>query len=249
MWFPTDGSQEWLNESDAELAVRITQLFPEDCLVGEVGVWKGAWSSVVLMNQENSRVIGIDPYPNGKPAKLVMEKRMVELGVESRFSLFDSTSDIPSQLVFSFVHIDGLHTENAVLSDLEAISSRLAPDGVIVVDDFTSPWFPGVQSALYKFIGENGFRIFLVSMQKAYITRSANAPRMWDAIKNLRDDLKYGQIWENLAESLPESEYRYVQKTDVLGQDVLICSPREGSSIVANPKKLSLVSRLRLLMN
>ena len=145
------------------------------------------------------------------------------------------------------MHIDGLHTENQVLSDLEAISSRLTPDGVIVVDDFTSPWFPGVQSALYKFIGENGFRIFLVSMQKAYITRSANAPRMWAAIKNLRDDLKYGQIWENLAESLPE--YRYVQKTDVLGQAVLICSPREDSSYVSNPKKLSLVSRLRSLMN
>lgn len=247
MWFPTDGSQEWLSKSDAELAIRITELFSEDCLVGEVGVWKGAWSSVILMNQANSRVIGIDPYPNCEPEKLLMQKRMEGLGVESRFSLFDSTNDIPSTALFSFVHIDGLHTEDQVLSDLKSISSKLIPDGVIGVDDFTNPWFPGVQSALYKFLAENDFRIFLVSMQKAYITRSANAPRMWTAINNLRDDLKYGQIWENWAESFPA--HKYIQRTDVLGQAVLICSPREDSSIVPNPRKQSLVSRLRSLMN
>jgi hypothetical protein len=225
MWFPTDGSQEWLSKTDAELAVKITQLFPEDCLVGEVGVWKGAWSSVILMNQENCRVIGMDPYPNCQPEKLLMENRMVEIGVESRFSLFDSTDGVPPTALFSFVHVDGLHTEEQVLSDLKAISSKLTPDGVIVVDDFRNPWFPGVQSALYKFIGKNDFRIFLVSMQKAYITRRANAPRMWTEIKNLRDDLHYGQIWENWAESFPA--HKYIQKTDVLGQAVLICSPRE----------------------
>ena len=229
MWFPTDGSQEWLSKSDAELAIRITKLFSENFLVGEVGVWKGAWSSVILMNQANSRVIGIDPYPNCEPEKLLMQKRMGGLGVESRFSLFDSTNDIPSTALFSFVHIDGLHTEDQVLLDLKSISSKLIPDGVIVVDDFTNPWFPGVQSALYKFLAENDFRIFLVSMQKAYITRLANAPRMWAAIRNLRDDLKYGQIWESWAESFPG--HKYIQKTDVLEHPVLICCPREGSNI------------------
>ena len=247
MWFPTDGSQEWLSKTDAELAVKITQLFPEDCLVGEVGVWKGAWSSVILMNQKNCRVIGIDPYPNCEPEKLLMEKRMVELGVESRFSLFDSTNCVPSTALFSLVHIDGLHTEDQVLSDLKAISSKLTLDGVIVVDDFINPWFPGVHSALYKFIGENDFRIFLVSMQKAYITRRANAPRMWTEIKNLQDALQYGQIWENWAESFPA--HKYIQRTDVLGQAVLVCSPREDSSLVPSPRKQSLVSRLRSLMN
>ena len=247
MWFPNDGSQEWLSKTDAELAVKIRQFFSEDGLVGEVGVWKGAWSSVILMNHASSRVMGIDPYPNFEPEKLLMQKRMNELGVESRFSLFDSTIDIPSEAVFSFVHIDGLHTENQVLSDLKAISNKLTPDGVIVVDDFTNPWFPGVQSALYKFLAENDFRIFLVSMQKAYITRSVNAPRMWTAINNLRNELKFGEIWENLAESLPA--YKYLQVTDVLGQAVLICSPREDSSIVPNLKKRSLTSRIRALIN
>lgn len=224
MWFPNDGSEEWLSRSDAEMSVAIATAISEECRVAEIGVWKGAWSSVILMNMNGSQVIGIDPYPGCEDEKQIMRTRISELGVSSRFALFDSLEDVPEGSLFDFVHVDGLHTEKQVESDLAVVSRMLDIGGVIAVDDFTSPWFPGVQSALYRFILENDYRMFLVSMQKAYITKTNNAPVMWNMIKGLKDDFEFCEISENAAEKYPD--HRYVQRTDVLGQPVLVSSPR-----------------------
>jgi predicted O-methyltransferase YrrM len=223
MWFPNDGSEEWLNKADAELAIKILSAKIGESSVCEIGVWKGAWTSVILKNIPNSKVIGIDPYPNCGSEKITMLNRIKKLGLESKFSLVEQIIDLPVSVKFDLVHLDGLHTEEQVTSDLELISKRLFKDGIIVVDDFVSPWFPGVQSALYRFIHNSDYRIFLVSMQKAYVTRNDNANRMWNTMKELNESLEYSQLWENWAEAYPA--HRYVQKTDILGQPVLISSP------------------------
>jgi predicted O-methyltransferase YrrM len=224
MWFPSDGSEEWLSKSDAEMAVRMAAALSDECRVAEIGVWKGAWSSVILMNLEKSNVIGIDPYPQCEDEKLIMTNRMLELGASKRFTLYDSLDELPKESLFHFVHVDGLHTEKQVMSDLAKVSEMLAVGGVIAVDDFTSPWFPGIQSAMYRFILENDYRIFLVSMQKAYITRTDNAPVLWQLIKDMKDDFEFCEIYENAADMYPD--HRLLQETDVLGQPVLVSSPR-----------------------
>jgi len=239
MWFPNDGSEEWLSKSDAEMGVRIATSLSKACRVAEIGVWKGAWSSVILMNLNGSRVIGIDPYPGCEDEKQIMRTRLRDLGVSSRFELFSSLEAVPEGNLFDFVHVDGLHTEKQVESDLAEVSRMLDVGGVIAVDDFTSPWFPGVQSALYRFMLQNDYRMFLVSMQKAYITKANNAPTMWNLIQGMKGDFEFCEISENAADKY--SDHKYVQNTDVFGQPVLISSPRH------HPKE-SLTSKVQGLL-
>jgi hypothetical protein len=224
MWYPNDGSEEWLSRSDAELCIKLALLSNPKCTIAEIGVWKGAWTSVLLKNVVDSVVIGVDPYPNCIEEKEVMVERINRLKLEKRFSLFKSIDEIPRSFSFDLVHVDGLHTEQQVYQDLSKISQRLNDWGIMIVDDYNDYWFPGVQSGLYKFIHEGKFRIFLVSPQKAYITTKNHAPKLWELLYSLKNDFKYSSIYKNWADAYPM--YRYLQESDVLGQPILICSPK-----------------------
>lgn len=47
-----------------------------------------------------------------------------------------------------FVHVDGDHTYAAVRHDVELAASHLAPDGVVVIDDFLHEWYPDVTEGI-----------------------------------------------------------------------------------------------------
>jgi predicted O-methyltransferase YrrM len=70
------------------------------------------------------------------------------------------------------VHIDGEHTRGAAAHDLALAASRLAPGGVIVVDDVLHAWYPDITLAVGAFLEANPeFRAFAIIDREAELMR------------------------------------------------------------------------------
>lgn len=54
---------------------------------------------------------------------------------------------------FRLFSVDGGHTVIHALNDLQLAEAFLAPAGVVIVDDFCHPGFPGVTEAIFKYLG------------------------------------------------------------------------------------------------
>lgn len=79
---------------------------------------------------------------------------------------------------FRFIHIDGGHSREQALFDLELCSRHLMPGGTIVMDDYHHPAWPGVTQATDEFLAANdGFEVLAdlnrhgALGRKIYLTR------------------------------------------------------------------------------
>ena len=227
IYFPEDGSEQWLNEVDVRLAVGILQSFlPANPEVLEIGVWKGGWTSSVLMNVAGAQVVGVDPYPGVETVRVEMLARIKALNLTQRFRLYRSLPEVPGPKQFDLIHIDGDHGEEATWKDLEFAFSRLRPGGVIVVDDFSHPLFPGVASALYRFSFQFGLRVFLVTKSKAYLAHAPRARELYSAAL----EAQLGSPTVLLSRSYEEARnFPYAQSAKVLGQPVLFARIKRSS--------------------
>lgn len=61
---------------------------------------------------------------------------------------------------FRFIHIDGGHSQEAALADMRLCAAHLAPQGVMVMDDYENRYWPGVTAAVDLFLAER--RDFMV---------------------------------------------------------------------------------------
>jgi hypothetical protein len=61
---------------------------------------------------------------------------------------------------FSFCHVDGGHSSEETFRDLELCSELLVPSGILVLDDYFNPDFPGVSEGAVRFmIADKGERL------------------------------------------------------------------------------------------
>ena len=162
-----ESDDEWMIPKEALLANAILNTFEEQKrLAVEIGVLHGAWSLNILRNVKMSSVLAVDPYPNLSNLKDKMLDRLKPFD----FTLFSDCNDVISDEKASLIHIDGLHTETAVYTDLHWAADNLAEDGVIIVDDCLQPIFPGVAAGWLKFVFETNFVPFLCTGSKIYLT-------------------------------------------------------------------------------
>lgn len=232
IWWPHDGSDEWLGRTDGLLAVRLLQQMTPDRAdpmsrldpVLEVGVWKGAWTSVVLMNTPSVRLFGVDPYPNLGHVRDLMRSRLTGLGLTPRFDLLETLEQLPSSQRYSMIHLDGEHSERAVTHELEFASTHLAEGGVIVVDDVRNFWFPGIAAALYHNLERLGLRIFATSHSKAYVSTTAHSDRYYKMAADIctKSALNSWTAYEGWGDTVP-----YPNSTVVLDQPVLLIGDRQ----------------------
>lgn len=136
----------------------------------EVGVFRGAWATTLLMNSNSAKLTGIDPYPfDDGPS---MRERLLEdlnsLQLGHRFTLVPDWTQAP-KIETDLIHIDGLHTQPAVERDLHEAMLRLTNKGLLIVDDFRNMWFPGIGAALYPFLQESRLAMAAVTEDKANI--------------------------------------------------------------------------------
>ncbi len=221
MWFPSGSSAVWLNKVDLAVPLRILEELDsfgsDDLQLLEVGVWRGAWVTGILMNRRGIEAVGIDPYPNLDPIRTEMWKRLKALRVDSRFLLVKDFSEVPKNRFFDLIHVDGEHSEGAALRDLEMADKLLKPRGVIVIDDLNNFWHPGVASALHMFMVSNDYRMFAITASKGYLARRDFATEI------------FGSLWRRkISGRLTFHEERalmpYGEATAVLGQPVLIAT-------------------------
>jgi hypothetical protein len=150
-----------------------------------------------------------------------MLKRIESFGVDNRFKLFSSIQDLGNLATsFGMVHVDGEHSEKQTYLDLVDSSRRLNGGGVIILDDVNTAWFPGVSSAMHRFMIEQEFRMFMTTKGKAYLARKEFAEVLYIKLINnefLNANTEILQRYSNNS---------YEQSTSVYGQEVLICRPK-----------------------
>lgn len=61
---------------------------------------------------------------------------------------------LPAGQRFRFAHVDGGHSKDAALNDLRLCAHHLLPGGVIAVDDYRHPSWPGVSEGVEQFLAE-----------------------------------------------------------------------------------------------
>lgn len=221
-YFPTGGSQEWLEERDARLCVHLLQRLLRDNrppYALEFGVWKAAWTSVILANVQTCIPDGIDPYPGLPEVRESALNRLASLGLMHRFSLSSDFNSYHKDRLFDLVHVDGEHSEAAVWKDLHNAYSVLAPLGVIVVDDINNYWHPGIASATYQFCERVDLRLFMTTGTKAYLARSQVARNLSMELQTEIPSLNVGLVaYESWGEAMG---FPYWESGEVMGQTVL----------------------------
>ncbi|MHC4950023.1 MAG: class I SAM-dependent methyltransferase [Planctomycetota bacterium] len=82
---------------------------------------------------------------------------------------------------FRFMHIDGGHSKEQTFQDLVLCGRHLMNKGVIAVDDFYHPDFPGVKEGVQEFLSMHPDFLILADLnrhgafgRKLYITRKAD---------------------------------------------------------------------------
>ena len=222
IWFPEDLKGEWLRPLDIVASIATLSNVDERNDVLEIGVWKATWTLSILKNTLTTRVVGVDPYPGLGKIREEMRTRIINHEAQERFSLYANINDIEIQgMRFGLVHVDGEHSEKQTYMDLVESNKLLSLHGAIVVDDVNVDWFPGVSSAMYKFMQEYDFRMFLMTSSKAYLARKDVANNFYESLYKSELLLKYAELYT----SHPFKFYE--QDTSVLGQKVLIGKPKK----------------------
>src|SRR5262249_3270874 len=57
-----------------------------------------------------------------------------------------------------FVFLDGDHSEKAVREDLQTWYPLIKPGGILGIHDYSNPDFPGVESAVDRFLEQQGLK-------------------------------------------------------------------------------------------
>jgi hypothetical protein len=86
---------------------------------------------------------------------------------------------------FRWVHIDGDHRAETVLNDLGIADGLLHARGIICVDDFFSPRYPGITYAVLQYLQAHpeGLTLFLCGFNKGYLVRPSAARPYMEAIR------------------------------------------------------------------
>ncbi|MEZ0092179.1 class I SAM-dependent methyltransferase [Streptacidiphilus sp. EB129] len=69
-----------------------------------------------------------------------------------------------------FAHIDASHLYEHVIGDIRVAREALAPDGVVVLDDYRSEHTPGVAAAVWEAVATMGLTPIVLSSSKLYAT-------------------------------------------------------------------------------
>lgn len=239
---PSGQAFEFLDPVDALIAALLKDFWGEAFAALEIGVYLGGWSQVVLLNAADSSVVGVDPYP--EPEGLIPQQRCLQeltrRGLIDRFTLVSEVEQVDRHSTFQVVHIDGMHDEEHALKDLVFAESHLSENGLVIVDDYRHPWFPGVSSALYQFLSRNTFQMIAATPDKAYLARCQSASQLRTRMEATLKPFKKIEVVDDVGNGKFDSLYS--RSTSVMGSTVLLIRKRPVSRIRHYLERLGLMS-------
>lgn len=235
-----DDTTEWLRPVDLFLGIELMRATIDGTTAEpsalEFGVWKGAWLIQLVESHPKTFGLGIDPYPGSPTLRQQVLDRAARRGLSERIKLVSTPQEACEQdcqstevhRKFSVIHIDGLHDEQHALEDLRYAAEHCSPMGAVIVDDYLHPAYPGVASAMYQFLHERQFAMFLVTRNKAYLCPSQDHAERLDSVVRILDGS--GLEWERY--SGERTGPRYVQRPDVMGFPVALCLHAANDALV-----------------
>ena len=171
----------WFSPDAYLLITAYNQLLADYGLAGdvlEIGVHHGLSAiGMAALRGEEGRFIAVDPFPAPD-----MRPRFLE-NLSSFYEdlSFLTTIEAPSASVrprdlgsrFTLCHVDGWHGERETYADLELSAAILRPGGLVALDDYFNPVFPGVGEAAVRFNIEHPgtFRPVAIGFNKALFQR------------------------------------------------------------------------------
>ena len=194
--------------------------------VCEIGVAFGR-SAIALSNYsqptDNIYLYDIN-FENG-----ITESNLKKYGTSNNIEwrLQDTTTLTPDTITFSkplrLLHIDGCHEDVAVYKDLVNFSTKMSKDGVIVVDDYNDPEYPGINSATLRFLFQNKeWVIYAIGTNKAYLCHVDNRKKY--ILKTLEIIEEHNKLGLQFKTHL----------RDINGKNVLLCCSREDGKVDVN---------------
>lgn len=176
-------------------ALRRTMLekMPKEGLCIEIGVWRGEFSSILIEKLAPKNLYLIDPWAvqddDAGGASLaggqdVDRMNLIHDQVAAKFTdeitagsvAIIRDFSVPALATFEdacidFAYIDGDHSYEGVLSDLEALLPKLKNGGVAMMDDYHQKgwWGDGVIRALNKFVGNHPGHFRFKAIQGAQV--------------------------------------------------------------------------------
>jgi predicted O-methyltransferase YrrM len=134
----------------------------------EIGSYHGRSTALLAARlQEGERVVVCDAFESEtedsyaerpSPETLMRNLRRVTPSLEAArveiHECFSNDLELAPDRQFRFIHIDGGHSREQALFDLELCSRHLLPGGTIVMDDYEHPNWPGVTEATDAFLAQ-----------------------------------------------------------------------------------------------
>lgn len=144
----------------------------------EIGSYHGRSTSALVRGLRDGEAVTVcDPMellfpddPNAPNAGLVranVAKANPGMNPDSLkiFNVLSKDLNLDGQ-TFRFIHVDGSHTHDDALLDLRLAREHLIRGGVIVVDDYDHPDWPGVVTAVAEFRAENPDLVELADLNR-----------------------------------------------------------------------------------
>lgn len=97
----------------------------------------------------------------------------------------DLTPELLDNKKFRIWHIDGLHSFEDTLADLELGAKMIGEHGVIIADDFLNQDWLGVGQAVNEFLRTFDFCLVAQGSNKTFIVRKSDYQMYYDALKVL----------------------------------------------------------------
>ncbi|OQW74000.1 MAG: hypothetical protein BVN35_10855 [Proteobacteria bacterium ST_bin11] len=193
----------WLGEDTVLQITRINSVQTKLGIsgnVGEIGVHHGKlFILLYLLMQNEEQAIAIDIFEqqnlnidkSGRGDLSIFERNLeTYAGGKSKLKTInaDSTTigakEILSELggKLRLFSIDGGHLPNIVRHDLNTAASAICDGGVVILDDYFNPEFPGVSEGVNQFFLLDNKELvpFFVGINKIYLTTSKYAEHYMD---------------------------------------------------------------------
>ena len=236
----------WLSRESIAQILRIQQIQLDLHIaghVGEIGVHHGKlFILLYLLAREDENALAIDIFDrqelnvdqSGKGSLSILEKNLSRFaGGLAKLKIINSDStalsgrDLTAAAggALRLLSIDGGHLAQIVRHDLMTGSEAICDGGVIILDDYFNPEFPGVSEGVNSFFhADNRGRLvpFFVAMNKIYLTTREHAESYMDRFCQMDLGLAYKatnkfRMYDTAA--VP------IRVTEMFGADVLSYSP------------------------
>lgn len=141
----------WLSDAEGSKLAGLAS----DKHVLEIGSFCGL--STIWMARTAATVTAVDPHDGreqasgGKSTLEEFRKNLFSYGVDDRVNVIPGTSaDVLPNLdnMYDMAFVDGDHTVEGVRLDIELVSKRVKPGGIVAFHDYMSPSDPGVTPAV-----------------------------------------------------------------------------------------------------